>query len=414
MTQRAAGSVFRAMKATKTTVILPPQGAARSIVCQLLACLLVAGAGCAHTPRASSVVTPGGQSNHTSAAQANTQPTEPKITGVVGKPTPGPPNTIRIVSHVEPPAAPTAAAEIPEPLTPPPATYPIDLPTALQLADAHNLQIQFARERSMPPLPAGSGESSGCPTYQLGRWNRHDGQLQDTRGEVFAVSKSSLYAGGGPVMQFALAEAHFAPLAARQLVAARQAGARGVANATQLDVALTYWDLVRAYSAQAIVQQTIDHSRQLDKLSQAYLRAEKLKEADSERVRAELRGRMQELDMNWEQVQVVSARLAQALRLDPFVTLQPTNRQAIPVDLLESDAADAELCGRTLQQARVGGEPRGSAPSRGPPGKIQSALAQHSTWLRRRRLRRGRTIFGDFGAVPILKLRPSGRSELGH
>jgi outer membrane protein TolC len=230
-------------------------------------------------------------------------------------------------------------------VTPPPATYPIDLPTALQLADAHNLQIQFARERiNAAVAQQDHARVLWLPDISVGpRWNRHDGQLQDTRGEVFSVSKSSLYAGGGPVMQFGLAEAHFAPLAARQLVAARQAGARGVANATQLDVALTYWDLVRAYSAQAIVQQTIDHSRQLDELSQAYLRAEKLKEADSERVRAELHGRMQELDVNREQVRVVSARLAQALRLDPFVTLQPAEQQAMPVDLLESDAADGEL-----------------------------------------------------------------------
>ncbi len=226
----------------------------------------------------------------------------------------------------------------------------IDLPTALRLAEAQNPQIQFARER----LRAAEAERDRAevlwlPNLSVGsNWTRHEGQIQDTRGEVITVSRSALFAGGGAAASVDLAEALYAPLAARQLVAARQAGERVATNDTLLEVALGYWELVRAQANLVIAAETRGQARQLDDLAQSYLKADKLKPADAERIRAELRFRDQEVEAASERLQVASVRLAELLRLDPFVTLRPADAKAVPVTLVDEKVPVAVLAGSAL------------------------------------------------------------------
>ncbi len=213
------------------------------------------------------------------------------------------------------------------------------------LADAQNPQVQFARAR----VQAAEAERDRAdvlwlPNLSLGSsWTRHDGQIQDTQGEVITVSRSALFAGGGPVAGVDLAEAYYEPLAARQLVSAQQAGERATTNDILLDVALGYWELVRAQADAAIAEETRENARQLDELAQSYLRAEKLKPADAERVRAEYQARIQALEAARERVQVVSAQLARRLRLDPFVVLQPADKQALPISMIDVNTPPADL-----------------------------------------------------------------------
>ena len=115
----------------------------------------------------------------------------------------------------------------------------IDLVTTLRLAGASNVQIALARERVceanarlklakamwLPSLNAGIG------------YNNHSGRIQDTRGQVIEVSRSSIFSGGGAVLSGAptaggsggparlfvdlsLSDALFEPLAAQQRVRA--------------------------------------------------------------------------------------------------------------------------------------------------------------------------------------------------
>src|SRR5262245_54838248 len=99
---------------------------------------------------------------------------------------------------------------------------PINLPTALQLANVRPLDIAAASER----LRAAAAQLEAArvlwlPTAVIGAdyW-RHDGQIQAVEGRVFGVSRSTFFVGAGPVAIFSLSDALLAPLAARQVVRA--------------------------------------------------------------------------------------------------------------------------------------------------------------------------------------------------
>lgn len=228
--------------------------------------------------------------------------------------------------------------------------FVIDLPTALRLANAQNLQVQFMRERIQASQAAlDQARVLWLPTISIGaNWARHDGQIQDTRGDVINVSRSSLFNGGGAAALFKLSDALYEPLAARQVLAAARADELVVSNDTLLQVALGYWDLMRSHAEFTVAKETADQAKLLDDLAQSYLRAEKIKPADAERVRAEQRTRSQDMDVAWEKILVISARLAQTLRLDPFVVLTPGDQRVVPIDLGKATLTPGELSALAL------------------------------------------------------------------
>jgi hypothetical protein len=69
---------------------------------------------------------------------------------------------------------------------------------------------------------------------------------------VFTTSKSNFFEGGGAAMSFQTSEALFAPLIARQLTEAQAAQAQAITYKVQLDVALSYLDLIQANAALAV------------------------------------------------------------------------------------------------------------------------------------------------------------------
>jgi outer membrane protein TolC len=235
-----------------------------------------------------------------------------------------------------------------------PQDFLIDLPTALRLADAQNPQIQFARQRiAVAAAELDRANVLWLPNLYAGPvWNRHDGQIQRVEGPVITVSRSSLFVGGGPGLRVDLADAYFEPLAARQQVAARVAGERAATNTTLLEVTLGYWDLLRGQSTAATARETLDNVRRVDEAAQAYLKADKLRSADAERVRAEFRARTLELQAATDASQLAGVRLSRLLSLDPFVLLRPAEEQALPITLV-----DPETDPRTLAALALGNRP---------------------------------------------------------
>src|SRR5262249_28343084 len=152
------------------------------------------------------------------------------------------------------PSKPVASAE-----EPPSDRLHIDLPTALRLAGANHLQIALAAERVRQAEERLQGARAlWLPTLDAGiDYNRHEGQIQDTGGNVVDVRRSSLFIGGGPklgsdslngsnngpsrlALGLPLADALFAPLAERQTVRASQAAQAVTFNDSLLEVALAY------------------------------------------------------------------------------------------------------------------------------------------------------------------------------
>jgi outer membrane protein TolC len=225
------------------------------------------------------------------------------------------------------------------------ADYPIDLPTALRLAGANNLQIQFAQHRLAEAFARLEGaEVLWLPSLSAGPfYNKHDGRLQETAGNVIEVSRNSAFIGGGPTFSFHIADAIFEPLAARQIVRANEAAITRTTNDTLLAVALAYLDLLQAQSQLAISKQDVANARELVKLTEAFAETGQGLESDAARARSELATREREVIEAEEAVHTRSVRLANLLRLDPSVTLRPVHTEVTPVVLVSEDKPLAEL-----------------------------------------------------------------------
>src|SRR5262249_48458926 len=148
---------------------------------------------------------------------------------------------------------------------------PIDLPTALRLADASNPTIAAARERIRQAYYRQlQAEVLWLPSLQGGpSYMRHDGLVQNSTGLVFPTSKWNFFMGGGAVMRFETSDALFAPLVARRLTDAQTAEARAVTDDIQLDVALAYLDLVEAHGRLAINAEALANARTMLNFAEA-------------------------------------------------------------------------------------------------------------------------------------------------
>src|SRR5262249_55929069 len=78
--------------------------------------------------------------------------------------------------------------------------HPIDLPTALRLAGANNLQIARAAERIRQAQARREGaEYQWLPSLDVGvSYTEHDGRVQDTRGQIIDTRRHALSARGRP------------------------------------------------------------------------------------------------------------------------------------------------------------------------------------------------------------------------
>ena len=235
----------------------------------------------------------------------------------------------------DPAAAPAAPAE----------THPIDLPTALRLADAQNAEVALARERIQEALARQElAELLWVPNLEVSaNWTRHDGQIQRANGEVFSTSRSSAFVGGGAALNLDLANAYYLPLAARQLTEARVAGAAGVANEQLLDVAVAYIDLLQTWAELPINEEALANARQLLTLTENYEKAGKGAAADTARARTEVHRRERQFAEIQGRVGRASARLVQLLQMPPAVELRPAEPAVVPVALVPEETPLADL-----------------------------------------------------------------------
>jgi len=239
----------------------------------------------------------------------------------------------------------------------PEPTYPIDLPTAFRLAGANNLQIAFAAEQVEQAIAqADAADVLWVPSLRGGViYNNHSGQIQATEGEVINVNRSSLSVVGGagtgnaplnggssgPARMFvdlSPVDVLFEPLAARQVVSAREAENIATFNNTLLQTAAAYLDLLRAQAVVSISEEAVKNAEELARLTRDYSRTGRGLQADAERSQAELENRKRDLLVAKEQVAVTSAELARILRLDPATVLVPAEAVPIPLHLIDENS----------------------------------------------------------------------------
>ncbi len=236
-------------------------------------------------------------------------------------------------------ADPTINAQAPAAACPDRPVLPIDLLTALRLVNDNNPTVAVARARLREAYArVEQADVLWLPTLQTGpTYLRHDGQIQNARGDVFTTSKSSIFIGGGAAMRFELADALFAPLIANRLSEAEAARTRAVVHNTQLEAAEAYLDLLRAYGALAINADTLARASEMMRRAEAASKAGLSKTtADLPRARTEVQLRLQERIRFRGDVTVASARLVRLLLLQPCVILEPADCVILPVTLVDA------------------------------------------------------------------------------
>lgn len=244
------------------------------------------------------------------------------------------------------PSSPPPMAVEPSSPRPDAQPVPIDLPTALRIANAANptIGVALARVREAYALWR-AARVLWLPDLETGpAYARHDGVLQNSTGIIFSTNKWSLFEGGGATTSLETANAIFGPQIARRLLDAQRAAAAATTSNVQLDVALTYLDLLRAYGALAINAEAPANAEEIVRLAVAAERGGVGRTpADANRARTELAQRRQERLRLEGDVAVLSARLAQLLLLEPTVQLRPAEPAVVPIAIVPPDVPLEEL-----------------------------------------------------------------------
>ncbi|HTK74486.1 MAG TPA: TolC family protein [Gemmataceae bacterium] len=252
---------------------------------------------------------------------------------------------------------------------------PISLPTAFRLADARALDVALAAARVRAAAAAlDRAELLWLPNIVIGSdYTRHDGQIQDIRGNVFGTSRSSVFLGAGPNLNVAVADALFVPLSARQIVRSRQADLQATANDTLLSVSESYFNLQQARGelsgAESNVRAAEDLVRRTEALAQGLAPP-----VEANRARAELSRRRQTVASLRERWLTASAELARILRLDVAAQIEPVESPALQITIIDPTMSVDDLI-------PIGLTYRPELASR--QALVQAALAQ----LRQERLR---------------------------
>ncbi len=279
----------------------------------------------------------------------------------------------RAVAFGREPGAQTEPEEVPAGNADEPPKLPIDLPTALRLADAGNLQVAFAREQVNQALArVDQANALWLPSVRGGvNYNRHEGAIQRVEGAQIINSRGAFYAGlgaggygaGSPPIpglyaNFSLADALFQPLAARQFAGSRGQAAMAATNDTLLQVAINYFELLRGVEDIVISQASRNDAQQLVDITRAYAETGQGLPSDANRARAELAIRLIDVQRARESQRVASARLAQLLRLDPLVVLDPADPAVVAIEVVCPDVPLKELIAQGLSQRPELGEYR--------------------------------------------------------
>ena len=143
---------------------------------------------------------------------------------------------------------------------PTPRGLPINLAAALQLAGVRPLDIAAATVQVQQGLALLlQAKVLWVPNLNGGvDYSRHDGVQQNIfTGALFQKGRQSFFVGGGPSLNVAVTDAIYEPLAARRVVAARQANVQAARNDALLTVSQAYFVLQEARGRLVGVEATI-------------------------------------------------------------------------------------------------------------------------------------------------------------
>ncbi len=232
-----------------------------------------------------------------------------------------------------------------QPATGPEGGLPIELAVALRLAGATPLDIAAATARLDEALGLLlSAKALKIPNLNGGiGYYRHDGVNQNLfTGGLFQKGSNAIQLGGGPTANFALADAIFAPLAAKRVVRSRTADVQTARNDVLNNVAAAYFDLQQAKGRLVGAEATIVRAEKLVTFAEGLAPA-LIAPLEINRSRAQLQNVRQFRETTLNDWRVASARLAEILLLEPTVLLDPIEPPFLRVAIVPPGCATDEL-----------------------------------------------------------------------
>lgn len=214
---------------------------------------------------------------------------------------------------------------------------PINLATALQLANARPLDVQIAGTLvSAAAAELARARVLWVPNLVIGGdvFN-HLGPQQTSAGTILTDNRNSLTAGLGPYVIFSFSDAIFAPLAARQDLNAREAIHQTSLNDTSLAVTEAYFNVQQARGELAAATIAVKYAEDVAKKTQGLLTKGLTPPSEVNRANAELGRRQQVVSSAREEWRVASAELARILRLDPSAVIEPAEPPFLPVTVID-------------------------------------------------------------------------------
>ncbi len=228
--------------------------------------------------------------------------------------------------------------------------YPIDLPTALQLAGAQNLDIKIAREKlAEARADHESAVAQFFPWISPGiTYRRHDNLIQDVGGNIIEVHKQSYAPGGTIGAQLDIGDAIYKSLAAKQLISAADHALESQRQDSTLAAAHGYFDLTLAQAAVDVAREAVGISADYEKQIQNAVEAGIAYKGDQLRAKVQLERNQLALRQAAEHQRIVAARLAQTLHLDPVVAMIARDADLVPLTLIQTNAALDSLVQQTF------------------------------------------------------------------
>ena len=213
------------------------------------------------------------------------------------------------------------------------APYPIDLPTALRLAGARNLDIQLARER-LNEVQANrqSAVEQFFPWIAAGAaYHRRDGVAQAVpAGTISDAHYQSYNPGAALAAQMDLGDAIYKSLAAKQLVKASDQALEAQRQDSTLSAAQGYFDLAKAGALVEVTREALKTSQDYQQQLHAAVSSGIAFKGDELRVQSQTEHYEITLRQALERQRVAAAELALVLHLDSTVELVPQDPELVP------------------------------------------------------------------------------------
>jgi len=250
----------------------------------------------------------------------------------------------------------TAQAQTPA-VSPQPAAItgevqPIDLPTALRLAGANNIDLALVREALVQAQAQNDAATlSFVPALNGGLgYAKHNGAIQDVSGNVIDATKQLHSAVGGITSQVNLGDAIFQKLAAGRLQNAAEYSVEAGRNITLQAAATAYFDLVSALTSVEIAREAVsisgDYQNQLDRAVGIGL----ANKSDALRVSVQTQGYQVALRQAEEIARNASVKLANILHVNPATRFQPTDKIVPQITLVPLETGLDALIGEAYDK----------------------------------------------------------------